>query len=269
MTTKKEVLEKISGQGFYEINPKSQYEIMRLTGPCIIILYNTGKLSIQGKKEIAEKYKTLFGLALKKEAKKKNVFDEENIIVGSDETLKGDSFGGLVVCGFRANKEARQKLRDIGVADSKTILDAPITLLAEKIKKEFSKNYHIINLFPADYNMELEKGNSTKLLNKLHKEVNEQLKTKKSIHVVDEYPGCRVGDIREQRAESKYPEVAAASIIARAEGLKQLDFLSQKAGFKIPKGSTHVSMALKKLKQKKLSFKLFAKLNFSNVKKFL
>jgi ribonuclease HIII len=76
-----------------------------------------------------------------------------------------------------------------------------------------------------------------------------------------------VGDIIEIQAESKYPEVAAASIIARAHALKQLHDLSKKAGFLIPKGSAHVQHALDELKKRDLPPTDFVKLKFSNVKK--
>ena len=76
-------------------------------------------------------------------------------------------------------------------------------------------------------------------------------------------------DIRETKAESKYLEVAAASILARATALKQLNYLSIKAGFSLPKGSTHVELALIELKERGLDFNKFVKTGFGNVVKFL
>ena len=87
--------------------------------------------------------------------------------------------------------------------------------------------------------------------------------------VVDKYPGCNVGDVQEEKAESKYVEVAAASILAREAALKQLNYLSVQAGFRTPKGSTHVRLALDELKERKLNLKKFVKIGFSNVKEFL
>ena len=59
--------------------------------------------------------------------------------------------------------------------------------------------------------------------------------------------------------------MAAASILARAYALKQLAELSKRAGFTIPKGSTHVATALKELKAKEFPPEEFVKLKFRNV----
>jgi ribonuclease HIII len=87
--------------------------------------------------------------------------------------------------------------------------------------------------------------------------------------VVDKFPGCQVGEVQEEKAESKYLEVAAASILARDAALRQLNALSAQAGFHLPKGSTHVQLALVELKHRKLNFTQFVKINFWNVKDFL
>ena len=123
------------------------------------------------------------------------------------------------------------------------------------------------NVFPEEYNREHSKNKQTVWLNKLHKECAEYLKPGQ--HVVDKYPGCRVGEIREEKAEDKYVEVAAASVLARAAALRQLDTLSMKAGFHLPKGSSHVKLALHELKERGLNFKEFVKVSFNNVQEFL
>ena len=75
--------------------------------------------------------------------------------------------------------------------------------------------------------------------------------------------------MRLEKAESKYVEVAAASVLARATGLKQLNYLSTLVGFTVPKGSTHVKEALQELKEKSLKFEKFVKTSFGNVEEFL
>jgi len=57
--------------------------------------------------------------------------------------------------------------------------------------------------------------------------------------------------------------------LARAGALNQLNYLSTKAGFNVPKGSTHVKLALAELKERRLEFKEFVKTSFSNVREFL
>lgn len=187
---------------------------------------------------------------------------QKDIVIGSDEVLKGDTFGGIVVAAVKANTEQRESLRNLGVRDSKTLSDRQVQLIAPKIENNFA--CIVKNIYPEEYNEF--KGTITDILNKLHKECYNYLKP--GTHVVDKFPGCAVGDIAETNAESKYPEVAAASIIARAHALNQLYSLSKRAGFTIPKGSAHVKEALEELKRRKLPPIDFVKLNFSNVKKF-
>lgn len=190
---------------------------------------------------------------------------ETGIIIGSDESLKGDTFGGIVVAAVKADDEIREKLTGLGVADSKRLSDKKILVMAEKIKK--LAECELRNILPEEYNRSEVKTKITVWLNRLHKECYDYLKPGK--HVVDKYPGCNVGDVREEKAEDKYVEVAAASVLARAAALKQMDTLSAKAGFLLPRGSTHVKSALRELKERGLNFKEFVKLDFRNVKEFL
>ena len=239
-----------------EEEPKTIYEIRRVSGDNVtLVLYNSGKLLIQGKnaEDFAKKLK--FG----KMVAKTNFREEKGSIIGSDEVLKGDTFGGLVVAGVKATDSVRLKLKELGVADSKKLRDQEILLMAKRIRE--IATCEVRSLLPEEYN---QYDSVTFLLNKLHEEIGTNLKPGK--HIVDKYPGCNVGDIMTEKAEDKYIEVAAASILARAEGLKQISYLSKMAGFDIPKGSTHVQSALIKLKEKNLDYEKFVKLNFRNVK---
>tara|TARA_Y100000310_G_C20695149_1_gene825144 strand:- start:2636 stop:3223 length:588 start_codon:yes stop_codon:yes gene_type:complete len=185
-------------------------------------------------------------------------------IIGSDESLKGDTFGGIVVAAVKADDAMRKRLEDMSVGDSKKIADSKVLLLAAELRKICE--FHIVNLSPKEYNARVANG-VTILLDELHKEVYDYLKPGQ--HVVDLYPGCSVGHIRETKAEDKYVEVAAASLLARADALLQFDALSNKAGFRVQRGSTHVQGSLEKLKEKGLPFSEFVKMGFKNVKKFL
>jgi len=189
--------------------------------------------------------------------------EETGTIIGSDEALKGDTFGGIVVAAVKANDEQRKKLIEFGATDSKTLTDHQVMLRAERIE-----NYatcEIKNIYPEEYNNF--KGSQTELLNTLHKKLYDDLKPGK--HIVDQFPGCTVGDIIETQADANYVEVAAASILARAYALKQLQDISERAGFIVPKGSSHVEDALKKLKQHHTHYSNLVKLNFKNVKNIL
>jgi ribonuclease HIII len=200
---------------------------------------------------------------------------KETIYIGSDESLKGDTFGGLTVAAVLVDAEGRRRLEAMGVQDSKKIHNKNIPILAGRIR-EFVEFYSVYSLFPEEYNQ----FSLTGLLNRYHhqatadligrlREQKGDLQKMKIIHVVDKYPGCDVGDIMEVGAESNYPEVAAASILARAAALDQMQRLSEKAGFTLPLGSTHVEEGLKELKRRRLPPAEFVKMHFKNVQRIL
>ncbi|MBI2548262.1 hypothetical protein HYW21_02845 [Candidatus Woesearchaeota archaeon] len=192
-----------------------------------------------------------------------------HLIIGSDEALKGDTFGGIVVAAVMAGPEERKQLQELGVKDSKKISDLVVHRLAQVIKQKFQ--WSIRNVYPEEYNQRDGEVILTSLLNKLHRECADELRGKyttkrgKIVHVVDQYPGCTVGDIIVTKAEEKYVEVAAASIIARDAALLQLQELTKLAGFPIPKGSTHVQEALEQAKKGTIPLHLLVKLHFRNV----
>jgi ribonuclease HIII len=245
--------------------PKTSYEELRLKkGNVTLVLYTSGKLLLQGNKaEVAVVAKELEKLNLGQKSESVSFKKESGWIIGSDESLKGDTFGGIVVAAVKADEKLREKLVELGVADSKTLSDKEVARIAAEIRKVAP--CEIKSIFPEEYNKH--NDNITLLLNHLHKECADYLKPGK--HIVDKYPGCSVGDVQEEKAESKYVEVAAASILARDASLKQLSSLSMEAGFTVPKGSTHVKLALLELTQRKLEPRKLVKLDFWNVREIL
>ncbi|MCK5289404.1 MAG: hypothetical protein KAJ56_00535 [Candidatus Aenigmarchaeota archaeon] len=265
----KEKITKLLEKEFKEIPTTSQYEKMRLKNEdVLIILYESGKAVVQGKKIYAEFIAGFIG----GKRKQNDVTGKKDItgtVIGSDESLKGDTFGGIVVASAKADDEKREKLKDIGVKDSKEISDPEIIKLAEKIKDILEKdNYCVYEKMPEAYNQHI--GSTTTLLNSMHTTAIKTLEDADLI-IVDQYPGAKINlknAKTETKAESKYTEVAAASILARERSLDQLDRLSEEAGFKLPKGSTHVKYALEKIKEKGLDPKKYVKLHFRNVKRY-
>lgn len=260
---KKEELGKL--KGYQKEPPKTSYEEIRLKKSNItLVLYASGKLLLQGKKEeITPIEKELGEVGICKKETSEGFLSESGDIIGSDESLKGGTFGGIVVAAVKADRNLRLQLVALGVADSKTLSDKEIMRIAGQIRKLVPNM--VKSLSPEEYNRY--EGNVTKLLNQLHKECADELKPGK--HIVDKYPGCSVGDVQEEKAESRYVEVAAASILARDAALKQIQLLSKNAGFAIPLGSTHVKSALLELKKRKLAPQDFVKMNFGNVKETL
>ena len=196
--------------------------------------------------------------------------DSDTIILGSDESLKGDTFAGLVVTCAKFTLAQQKELEILGCNDSKIFTQEKIFSLAKKLLETYPNNFSTISLTPKEYNQLLQSTTLTNLLNKLHKETAKTFNHSSSsptIHVVDKYPGCKVGDLQLIKAEELVPSVGAASIIARHHALLQFIQLSKQAGFTLPKGSTHVDLALKKIKELNLPPKDFCKLHFKNVKK--
>jgi ribonuclease HIII len=261
---KKEDAEKLKKLKFIPSAPKTMYEVIRYTKDGVsAILYESEKLFLQGKRETVDKIAELLERkGIGEKVKPQKFRRETGVIIGSDESLKGDTFGGLIVAGVKADNKQRKELMELGVADSKKLSDKEIILMAERIKTIVP--CIVKSLLPEKYN---HNSKVTVMLNQLHEECGNYLSPGK--HVVDKYPGCNVGDIMEEKAESKYVEVAAASILARDAALKQFNYLSKVAGFNIPKGSTHVKLALQELKERKFDFNKFVKTSFANVQEFL
>jgi len=272
--TKKE-LSVLVRNGYRKEEPKAN-ESMRLRGDASIILYNSGKLVVNGSESAVMKVKRILSTAGVKapvgtkavqEVKAQSRLPITVPAVGSDEVLKGDTFGGIVVCGFLADENIRQKLKELRVKDSKKLTNAEISRLGIQLEQMFPSNYHCESIFPKEYNQLNTKKNVTEILDMLHEKCYKKLSRGKPIHIVDKYPGCKVGDRIEERAESRYLEVAAASVIAGYEGMKQIRQLEQMSGFFIPLGSTHVTDALMELKRKCLQPQNYVKMQFSNVRK--
>lgn len=263
---KKEDLDSL--KDFVSIELKSKYEQLRLKKDNILlILYSSGKLVVQTNDE-KKAQKILSNLERVPMPNKTQMALTQNII-GTDESLKGDTFGGLIVAGFYCKQENVETLKKFKIKDSKQLSDEQIIKFAEFIKRQYPNCYFIYEMYPTQYNDLISIKTITQLMNDMHQIVGEKLKVAfpNTHHVVDKFPGCTVGDIQETRAESRYLAVATASILARARAIEQIQTLERKAKFKIPFGSTHVTDALNELKLKNLNPRDFCKVEFKNVKK--
>lgn len=263
----------------------NSHELVRIGNDDVLfILYTSGKLVVQSlqaqekewKKRLAQRG---FHLQDKQQETKTNpqetkqdieMIKQAQELIGSDETLKGDTFGGLIVCGAYFKREEHEELKTLGVKDSKQILEEGNMRIAQDLLQRYPDRFSLQALTPAAYNRKLQEANLTATLNELHIAVGQELKErfgKHVFHVVDEYPGCAAGDVCVVRAESLFLVVAAASIVARYVALRQFVQLSSQAGFVLPRGSSEVQNALEKLKRSGKDARNFCKLHFSNVKK--
>ena len=179
--------------------------------------------------------------------------------IGTDEAGKGDYFGSLAVAGVYVNPEIREILHALGVRDGKQLSDSQVRKLAQEMRQRFGDNISWLGLEPAQYNRQYtrfrENGrNLNHLLASLHAKVIRDLGKRVDCRyvLVDRFAKEEVLETELQivlnpniklvqmpKAESD-TAVAAASIIARDVFLRQLEQLSDKFQFQLPKGASQV-----------------------------
>lgn len=173
--------------------------------------------------------------------------------IGTDEAGKGDYFGPLVIAGVYVDEQTASQLLTAGVRDSKLLPDMLILSLAEEIKVICQGKGHILSYSPERYNQAYkETSNLNLLLARAHAQViaHLQKRTASTRALVDQFGnaslvstmlqkmGCDIGLEQRPHAEEDVA-VAAASIVARAEFVKQLAELSKLVGVSLPKGASN------------------------------
>ncbi len=208
--------------------------------------------------------------------------------IGTDESGKGDYFGPLVIAGVYVTKQQEEVLADLGVRDSKRISDNRNKELAKKIEELLGKKcVSIVCISPERYNSLYDEigRNLNKVLGWGHARVMENLLSDNVCEnaIADQFgdetiikrallvKGKSLNLIQSPKAERDIG-VAAASILARARFLNELERLGKILGVTLSKGvnSTVESIAkniyenggLEKLKQ-------FVKLHFQTTQKII
>lgn len=182
------------------------------------------------------------------------LFPSEPGRIGTDESGKGDYFGPLVVAGVFLPDDQEAVLKELGVKDCKRFSDNRVRELAEVIKRGYK--HSVVAIGPERYN-ELYRNlrNLNRILAWGHARAIENILEAVScrLAITDQFgdqryvlnalmkKGRRIELLQRPRAEEDMA-VAAASILARAEFLKKLFFLSQEAGVHLPKGSSALTV---------------------------
>jgi len=182
--------------------------------------------------------------------KQPDLFPTQKGHIGTDESGKGDYFGPLVVAGVFLPDEQQNVLTELGVKDSKRHSDNRVRELADILKKGYKHSLVVIG--PEKYNeLYLKLRNLNKMLAWAHSRAIENIleEVPCSLVITDQFGnksfvlnalmkrGKDVELVQKPKAEEDLA-VAAASILARAEFLKRLYFLSQDIGINLPKGSS-------------------------------
>jgi ribonuclease HIII len=237
---------------------EAPYAFWRAKGPhCTITFYEKGKVVLQGKamKDWAEQIEPGYGDAME------NPFAEAMDLhpkpvperwVGIDETGKGDYFGPLVTVAAAIQRDSVPLLVELGVGDSKKFTDTKIIKMAREL--QHCCVYKSVIIGPAKYNALYAKiGNLNRLLGWAHACALES--------VLEAAPDCTYGlsdrfakndrviggQLQERgrairfdqrvRGESD-PAVAVASILARAQFVRQMERLEKTIGVNLPKGAS-------------------------------
>lgn len=226
----------------------AQYMIFQARGDGYTAsFYKSGKFVIQGKNtdKILEKY---FSMPSKKQD---CLLDVPYPHIGIDESGKGDFFGPLVIAGAYLDEADAKKLQEAGVCDSKKLTDKKILELEAEIKN--IAVFDVITINPKKYN---ELYSSFRNLNRLlawgHSSVLENLlkKTDAKVAISDKFAssenvilsalkekGKTIKLIQQTKAEAD-TAVAAASVLARAEFVKRISFISSQYEINLPKGAS-------------------------------
>jgi ribonuclease HIII len=170
--------------------------------------------------------------------------------IGSDESGKGDYFGPLVIGAVYLPDGQEAVLRELGVKDSKRTSDNRNRELAEVIKRGY--RHSVVAIGPERYNELYGRlRNLNRILAWAHARAIENILAEVPcrLAITDQFgdksyvleallqKGRTIELVQKPRAEEDLA-VAAASILARAEFLKRLYFLSREMGVDLPKGAS-------------------------------
>jgi ribonuclease HIII len=247
--------------GSRAIDHGTQYDLARDDETAKLNVYRTGKISTGGRaselRALLEDWRTLQTgtAATRTRAARTGVRPVLDITprLGIDEAGKGDYFGPLVVAGVRLTRdESARKLQQIGVRDSKEIRASGIRRISARILEAVGRNnVRVISLPPTEYESRRDAaGNVNRLLGELDAEIMGELAGEVEVVVVDQFAGSTRSYLEPSvpqglrlevrpRAEDD-AAVAAASIVARARQLEEMEHLSEQVGFGLPLGATHV-----------------------------
>lgn len=173
--------------------------------------------------------------------------------IGSDEVGVGDYLLPMIVVAVYMRKDQYQRLKELGVTDSKKMSDQKIREIGPALVKEFE--YSKLTLPNSKYNeMYQKEENLNSLKAKMHNRAlfNLHKKYEDVIAIyVDQFVGEETyykylndknepvvkGISFKTKGEQRFPSVAAASVIARYAFLLEKDRLEEKYGMEFPCGA--------------------------------
>ncbi|MDR0755314.1 MAG: ribonuclease HIII [Puniceicoccales bacterium] len=253
-----------------------------------VVAYQSGKVVIQGKK--TEGFVTY---VLESEITRKPQWGLERVHhpewfvphAGMDESGKGDFFGPLVTACVIADGSMVDAWIQSGLRESKKLgSDLAVFKMEQLIRRTHGVVVEIAFAGMEKYNALYKKfGNLNELLAWLHAKSLDNALKKRWVpeglldqfakgKLVQKYLESTQFNLKQRVRAEEDPVVAAASVVARAEYLRQLKKLSDEAGIPLPKGAgirvQEAAHALvKNLGQERLD--CFAKLHFKTTEKIV
>lgn len=287
-----------------------RYALRRKSSDALVTMWTSGKGRITGSAPAFDEVLALLGAAqeglanvdVAAEPKRKGPVGASNPTdlptegpwIGTDESGKGDYFGPLVSAAVFADDDVAERLRAIGVQDSKQLSDKRVRALAPAVRETVGNGrYKVTPINPARYNklyseFKTEGKNLNSLLAWGHTRSIEDLLgggLRPRYAIVDQFADARyikerlMAEARQSNLEVfQFPKaeadlaVAAASILAREAFLDWLERTSAKLGVTLPKGaSPQVVEAAKRIAASggRQSLAEVAKLHFKTTEKVL
>jgi len=222
----------------------------------VVNLYQSGKVTVTppqtaGARAVIGLIESLGGAAVEK--KRPEHPEIKGTRVGTDEVAKGDYFGPLVVAGAMVTEAQAERLRSLGVRDSKSLSATSISNLAVGIRRALDPHQvHIMAISPVKYNLMFEReGSVNAILGWGHAQVLEQVLAFREpckLAVADQFGdqshienalktrGRDVELLQMPHAEAEV-SVAAASILARDASQRAMKELSEEYKLNFPRGA--------------------------------
>ncbi|QHS22961.1 ribonuclease HIII [Virgibacillus sp. MSP4-1] len=291
----KELLKKMEEyyKGQLKSNPPVHTLFAAKVNGCSITAYKSGKVLFQGKSHEAEAMKWGHSPDKNQDSRNQSYATSPSFVnqshIGSDEAGSGDFFGPLTAAAAFVAESKIPLLKELGVKDSKAMSDDKIQEIARQIKSA-EIPYSLMVLHNEKYNRLQQKGwTQGKMKAMLHYHAIMKVKERIGSNsldgiLVDQFcqPSVFERHLKSEqkrmpdnihfitKAESHSIAVAAASIMARAKFVKEMDRLSDEAGFQIQKGaSKKVDEQAARIiqSQGKQALDQYSKVHFSNYQK--
>lgn len=183
-------------------------------------------------------------------------------ILGIDEAGRGPVIGPLVMAGVKIKEEDEEKLKNLGVKDSKLLTPNSREYLFKKIL-DIIEQYKMIILSPKEIDKAvfsdasnlnwLEADNAIKIINELKPDKAiidcPSNNIKKYSSYVEKKLKSKIPLIVEHKADFRYPVVSAASILAKVTRDREIKKIKKKIGIDFGSGYPSDPLTIKFLKE--------------------